>query len=644
MIVPNVVETFGRLIEESLQKRYVHLCVQIEDKSVESEHLADEDKSVENDHVRNLRVSPINPCTKDGTSIEDYEIINPTNRGAYGHSFFAKIRANGNLFAIKVLKKADMIYKNAVERILAERHILQTTCNPFVVRFFYSLACKENLYLAMKNFNRGDLYSLLRKLSCLAEDMARVYVSEVVLALEYLHSLNMVHRDVKPNDLLIILDGLSKVGLIISTNALSGPSASGNAFLDDGTTDSATRHSSKRELLQKPSVIRIPDDLASERLLGMGRGTTADCWFVGAILFELLVGILPFNADSPQHNFNNNMNQGLHRPKIQEEMSYDTYDLINRLLIGSPAQRPEDERVHGGSNFDEISETSSDSCTGELLSNALNEDGEECGSLANSSGPDLGVKYSSSNSSFKNLSQLASINYDIVVKSAGVQGTMCGFPTVDTNVIDEANDGAPPPISSCPRSWWKIVIPVMEVIHKVVKPKSFPVKGEYPALHRKIGVFVTVFDNSNLTMIQFENLFVWLRGAKSLIWSKWRKQAICRSRHYCLLSGGKKAFSFGHPSVDGVIDRFLAHDNPSPDTGTDQLVETHRNSRVCKFNVQLTLLNNQLEAESKYVEKLIKMREARQGQFWWQAPVEYLGLKELEELKWALEQLKFNVI
>ncbi|GMH21754.1 hypothetical protein Nepgr_023596 [Nepenthes gracilis] len=326
----------------------------------------------------------------------------------------------------------------------------------------------------MKYFNRGDLYSLQGNLRCLDKDMARVYVSEVVLALEYLHSLNVVHRDVKPDDPLISLDGLSMVGLIISTNALSGPSASGHAFVDDDTTDSATRHSSKRALLQKPSVVSTLNDLALEILLGMGHGTTADCWSMGAILFELLVGIPPFNADSPQQNFNNNMNQGLYQPKIQEEMSNETYDLINPLFIGSPTQRlgatgakevkghiffkdidwdtlagqkamfipsaegahdisyfmsqhirsSEDERVHGGSNFDEISETGSDSGTSELLSNASGEDGEECDSLADFYGPELGVKYSSSNSSYKNLSQLASINYDIVVKSTGIQGMM----------------------------------------------------------------------------------------------------------------------------------------------------------------------------------------------------------------------------
>ncbi|GMH19702.1 hypothetical protein Nepgr_021543 [Nepenthes gracilis] len=474
-----VVETFGRLIEKLLQEKYVHLCVQIEDKSVDLEHPVDEDSSVEDDPVRSLRASPINPRTKERTSIQDFEIIKPISRGAFGRVFLARKRATGDLFAIKVLKKADMICKNAVERILAERNILITTRNPFVVRFFYSFTCKENLYLVMEYLNGGDLYSLLRNLGCLDEDMARVYIAEVVLALEYLHSLNVVHRDLKPDNLLISPDGhikltdfgLSKVGLINSTNDLSGPSISSNAFLDDDKTDSTTQHSSRRELHRKPSVVGTPDYLAPEILLGMGHGATADWWSVGVILFELLVGIPPFNAESPQQIFNNIMNQDIPWPKIPEEMSYEAYDLINKLLIGSPAQRlgatgarevkghiffkdinwdtlagqkamfipsaedvydtsyfmsrhiwsPDDEHVHGGSDFDEISETGSDSCTSELFSNASDEDGDECGSLADFRGPDLRVKYSFSNFSFKNLSQLASINYDLVVKSAGVQ-------------------------------------------------------------------------------------------------------------------------------------------------------------------------------------------------------------------------------
>lgn len=184
---------------------------------------------------------------------------------------------------------------------------------------------------------------------------------------------------------------------------------------------------------------------------------------MGVILYELLVGIPPFNAEHPQQIFDNIINRDIQWPKIPEEISFEAYDLINKLLNENPVQRlgatgatevkrhaffkdinwdtlarqkamfiptaealdtsyfmsryiwnPEDEHCLGGSDFDEITET----CSSGSGSDLLEEDGDECGSLAEFSGPPLEVQYSFSNFSFKNLSQLASINYDLVIKSS----------------------------------------------------------------------------------------------------------------------------------------------------------------------------------------------------------------------------------
>ncbi|WKA06924.1 hypothetical protein VitviT2T_024802 [Vitis vinifera] len=467
-----IVQTFGRRIEKLLQEKYVHLCGQIEDEKIDSSNtMADEDSPVEDDAVRSLRASPINPSCKDRTSIEDFEILKPISRGAFGRVFLARKRATGDLFAIKVLKKADMIRKNAVESILAERNILISARNPFVVRFFYSFTCRENLYLVMEYLNGGDLYSLLKNLGCLDEDMARAYIAEVVLALEYLHSLNVIHRDLKPDNLLIGHDGhikltdfgLSKVGLINSTEDLSGPSV----LLGHDEPNTTVQKPLKREQRQKHSVAGTPDYLAPEILLGMGHGTTADWWSVGVILFELLVGIPPFNAANPQKIFDNIMNRDIPWPKVPEEMSFEAHDLIEKLLIENPFQRlgatgasevkkhvffkginwdtfarqkamfipsaesaydtsyfmsryiwnPEDEHVHGESDCEDTTETCSGTCSSGSFSNVQDEEGDECGNLADFSAPNLAVNYSFSNFSFKNLSQLASINYDLLVKT-----------------------------------------------------------------------------------------------------------------------------------------------------------------------------------------------------------------------------------
>ncbi|XP_011012966.1 PREDICTED: probable serine/threonine protein kinase IREH1 isoform X2 [Populus euphratica] len=301
------VETFGTRIEKLIREKYLQLCELVEDEKVDiTSTVIHEDTPLEDDVVRSLRTSPIH-SSKDRTSIDDFEIIKPISRGAFGRVFLAKKRATGDLFAIKVLKKADMIRKNAVESILAERDILISVRNPFVVRFFYSFTCRENLYLVMEYLNGGDLYSLLRNLGCLDEDVARVYIAEVVLALEYLHSLRVVHRDLKPDNLLIAHDGhikltdfgLSKVGLNNSTDELSGPAASGTSMLvDDEPQLYTSEHQQERR--KKRSAVGTPDYLAPEILLGTGHGTTADWWSVGVILFELIVGIPPFNAEHPQ--------------------------------------------------------------------------------------------------------------------------------------------------------------------------------------------------------------------------------------------------------------------------------------------------------------------------------------------------------
>ncbi|CAL5404887.1 unnamed protein product [Camellia sinensis] len=472
-----VVETFGRHIEKLLQEKYVHLCGQIEDDKIESSNtIADEDY-VEDDTICSLRASPANP-SKDRTSIEDFEIIKPISRGAFGRVFLARKRATGDLFAIKVLKKADMICKNAVESILAERDILISVRNPFVVRFFYSFTCRENLYLVMEYLNGGDLYSLLRNLGCLDEDMARVYIAELVLALEYLHSLSVIHRDLKPDNLLIGPDGhikltdfgLSKVGLISSTDDFSGPPVSSTTLLGDDEPKTAAQSSTKREQRQKQSVVGTPDYLAPEILLGMGHGVTADWWSVGVILYELVVGIPPFNAEHPQQIFDNIINRDIPWPKIPDEMSYEAYDLIDKLLNDNAVQRlgatgatevkrhpffkdinwdtlarqkamfipsaepndtsyftsrhiwsAKDDNVGGCSDFDDMTETCSISCSSGSYSNTQDEDGDECGHLAEFSAPTLNVKYSFSNFSFKHLSHLASINYDMVLKNAKEQ-------------------------------------------------------------------------------------------------------------------------------------------------------------------------------------------------------------------------------
>ncbi|KAI4298284.1 hypothetical protein L6164_031861 [Bauhinia variegata] len=110
-----------------------------------------------------------------------------------------------------------------------------------------------------------------------------------------------------------------------------------------------------------------------------------------------------------------------------------------------------------------------------------------------------------------------------------------------------------------------------------------------------------------------------------------------------VFSPADKAFSFGHPEVESIIDRFLTRNSPLDSVADHQLVEAHRNANIRDLNAQLTQLVNQLETERKRGEELDQVRRVRQRECWWESPIEELGLNELQQLKFSMEELKNNV-
>ena len=145
-------------------------------------------------------------------SIQDFELVKPISKGAYGRVFLARKKNTGDIYAIKVMNKRELLRKNQNQHIQAERQIMSHADNPFVVKLFYSFQSKNHLYLVMEFVNGGDMYSMLQNVGCLNEDAARIYAAELVLALSYLHEdLHVIHRDLKPDNILISKDGFIKL-------------------------------------------------------------------------------------------------------------------------------------------------------------------------------------------------------------------------------------------------------------------------------------------------------------------------------------------------------------------------------------------------------------------------------------------------
>ena len=164
-------------------------------------------------------------------SEQDFDITKLISNGAYGAVYLVKHKTTRQRFAMKKINKNNLILRNQVEQVFAERDILSFADNPFVVSMYCSFETKKHLCLVMEYVEGGDCGTLLKSIGPLPPDMARFYFAETVLAVEYLHSYGIVHRDLKPDNLLItalghikLTDfGLSKMGLMsLATNLYEG--------------------------------------------------------------------------------------------------------------------------------------------------------------------------------------------------------------------------------------------------------------------------------------------------------------------------------------------------------------------------------------------------------------------------------------
>ena len=164
-------------------------------------------QSFDSQPFRRLRAAPAK-----SVSIQDFELVKPIRKGAYGRVYLARKKNTGDIYAIKVMNKRELLRKNQNHHIQAERRIMSHADNPFVVKLFYSFQSKNHLYLVMEFINGGDIYSMLQNVGSLTEDVARVYAAELVLALSYLHDdLHVIHRDLKPDNILISKEGFIKL-------------------------------------------------------------------------------------------------------------------------------------------------------------------------------------------------------------------------------------------------------------------------------------------------------------------------------------------------------------------------------------------------------------------------------------------------
>lgn len=253
-------------------------------------------------------------------SEDDYETIKLISNGAYGAVYLVRHIESRQRFAMKKINKQNLILRNQVEQVFAERDIMSFTDNPFVVSMFCSFETKRYLCMVMEYVEGGDCANLLKNMGPFPLDLARLYFAETVLAVEYLHSFGIVHRDLKPDNLLItsmghikLTDfGLSKMGLMNLATTLS-----------EGYLDRETKQFTDKQ------VFGTPEYLAPEVILRQGYARTVDWWSLGVILYEFLIGCVPFFGETPEELFAHVINDEFEFP--DEDDWYLNFFLVNSL-------------------------------------------------------------------------------------------------------------------------------------------------------------------------------------------------------------------------------------------------------------------------------------------------------------------------
>ncbi|XP_075987011.1 microtubule-associated serine/threonine (MAST) protein kinase dop [Anticarsia gemmatalis] len=263
-------------------------------------------------------------------SENDYQVIKLISNGAYGAVYLVKHKQTRQRYAMKKISKNNLILRNQVEQAFAERDILSFADNPFVVTMYCSFETKRHLCLILEFVEGGDCATLLRA-GPLPADMARHYFAEAVLAVEYLHSYGIVHRDLKPDNLLITATGhikltdfgLSKMGLMsLATN------------LYEEYADREARQFSDKQ------VCGTPEYIAPEVILRQGYGKPVDWWSMGIILYEFLVGCVPFFGDTPEELFAHTVNDDIEWPSEEDfPIAVEARAIITELLARNPRDR-----------------------------------------------------------------------------------------------------------------------------------------------------------------------------------------------------------------------------------------------------------------------------------------------------------------
>lgn len=265
--------------------------------------------AVKRSRARELRKSEI---PKENIGLHSFIALSLLGVGSFGEVFLVKKKDTGQLYAMKILKKDRVIKNNLKRYALTERNVLAVTNHPFVCGIDFAFQTDDRLFLILEFCQGGDLSQYLKEEDFFSEEKAKQYLAEILLALEDLHSRDIIFRDLKPENVVLDKDGHAKL-------------------TDFGLSKEGVEHGTMAK-----SFCGSYAYLAPEMVQKKGHTFALDWYLFGVLMYEMLEGLPPFYDNKKEQLFDNILNQTL---EISDDLSDEACDLMGRLLNKDPKLR-----------------------------------------------------------------------------------------------------------------------------------------------------------------------------------------------------------------------------------------------------------------------------------------------------------------
>lgn len=285
----------------------------------------------ETEQEKNRWIGIIETAIKDGSrnhklSMDDFNIISVIGRGFYGKVMLVEKKDTRERFAIKSIQKKRLRERNAEQSVINERNLLMQIDHPFIVKLHFAFQAPTKFYLGLEYAAGGELFYLMQRIGAISIDDARLYTAELILALDHLHRMGIIYRDLKPEN--VLLDAHGHV-LLTDFGLAKDIAKDGTASTFCGTCE----YLAPEVVMHKPYSYSI------------------DFWALGAMFYEMILGNPPFYNENQAEMYQSIINDEVEYP---EGLDMRIQEFINAMLCKDPAKRPTVEQIKKLAFFEDM--------------------------------------------------------------------------------------------------------------------------------------------------------------------------------------------------------------------------------------------------------------------------------------------------